>query len=106
MSRRHDENDLSGRKLSYGPARKSSRSEQPAAQQKVTLILAQRERLIADIAALRDRGASSRFVDNAQQLLTRWWSTANWNGREELLRTADWLVRLEHRQSQATPRGM
>ena len=37
-------------------------------------ILTQRERLVADIALLRARGDTSRFIDNAQQLLTRWWS--------------------------------
>jgi len=55
----------------------------------------QRERLVADIAQLRERGATSRFINNAQQLLTRWWSTATWTAREELLKSAEWLVRLE-----------
>ena len=87
------------RKLSRSMARQSRGEGQPTAQQKAKAILAQRDRLIADIAALRGRGPSSKFVDNAQQLLTRWWSTANWDGREELLRSADWLVRLEQRQS-------
>jgi hypothetical protein len=92
------------RNLSRCTARQSPGAGEPTHQQKVKIILAQRERLIADIAALRRLGASSKFVDNAQQLLTRWWATANWNGREELLRTADWLVRLEHRRALATPR--
>ena len=86
------------RKLPRCTAQQSLGEGEPTFQQKVTIILARRERLIADIAALRDHGASSKFVDNAQQLLTRWWSTANWTGRQELLRTADWLVRLQHRQ--------
>jgi len=81
------------------PARRAPGERQQSPQQKVKIILAQRDRLIADIAALRARGGSSKFVDNAQQLLTRWWSTATWHGREELLRSADWLLRLEQRQS-------
>ena len=87
------------RKPSRCTAQQSRSEGQPTAQQKVKVILLQRDRLIADIAMLRARGGSSKFVDNAQQLLTRWWSTANWDGREELLRSADWLVRLEQRQS-------
>jgi hypothetical protein len=90
------------------PRRKAStisrRGAQPGAQQtlhhKVKTILSQRDRLIAEIGFLRERGAGSKFIDNAQQLLTRWWSTANWNAREDLLRTADWLVRLGKRERQ------
>jgi hypothetical protein len=85
-----------------GPActgRKATGERRQSQQQRIKIVLAQRDRLIADIAALRARGGSSKFVDNAQQLLTRWWSRANWDGREELLRSADWLVRLEQRQS-------
>jgi len=87
------------RKNSRRAAVQSRQAGRPAPQQKINVILAERERLIADISALRERGAASKFVENAQQLLTRWWSSANWNGREELLRTASWLVRLEQRQS-------
>jgi hypothetical protein len=58
-------------------------------------ILARRDQLVAEVALLRDGGEASKLIDNAQQLLTRWWSAASWNGREELLKTADWLVHIE-----------
>jgi hypothetical protein len=67
-------------------------------------ILQQRDRLIAELAALRDRGNGSKFIENAQQLLTRSWSTASWVTRESLLGNAEWLVRLEkHRESSLQP---
>jgi hypothetical protein len=62
--------------------------------QSITGILAQRERLVAEVARLRG-DEDSQFVENAQQLLTRWWSTASWNARAELLKSANWLIRLE-----------
>jgi hypothetical protein len=57
-------------------------------------IMARREELLADIARLRARGETSRFVENAQRLLTLWWSRASWSGREQILRSAGWLTRL------------
>jgi hypothetical protein len=65
---------------------------------KINSILARRERLLAEVALPRRRGEASRFIENAQQLLTRWWSTTSWDGREKLLNSADWLVRLEKRR--------
>jgi hypothetical protein len=61
-------------------------------------ILQRRDRLMAELVALRERGQASKFVDNAQQLLTRAWSAASWGTRESLLGNADWLVRLEKRR--------
>jgi hypothetical protein len=49
---------------------------------------------------LRDRGQASKFIDNAQVLLSRLWSRASWDARDELLKSADWLIRLERRGSQ------
>jgi hypothetical protein len=37
-------------------------------------------------------------IANAQQLLTRWWSRANWDAREELLKNVEWLIRVERRR--------
>jgi hypothetical protein len=75
--------------------RNARRARPRPLRQKVNSILTYRERLIAEVAVLRGCGEASRFVDNAQQLLTRWWATANWNAREELLKTAAWLIQLE-----------
>jgi hypothetical protein len=63
--------------------------------QRINGILSRREQLVAELALLRQQGAESKFIDNAQQLLTRWWSGATWDGRDELLKSADWLIRLE-----------
>jgi hypothetical protein len=79
----------------------ASSVRQRESREAVSRIVAQRERLVADVRLLRDRGGNSKFIENAQQLLTRWWSPASWKAREELLKTADWLVRLEkHRTGQ------
>lgn len=51
-----------------------------------------------EIALLRTAGAS-RFAVNAEKLLTRWWSAANWRVRRELLKNAEWLIHLEKRRA-------
>jgi hypothetical protein len=86
------------------PARKISRfaakrlPRQALSRIKVDDILARRRRLVQELALLRQHG-DSRFLDNAQQLLTRWWSGASWSAREELLKSAEWLIRLERRSN-------
>jgi len=55
------------------------------------------------IAALQRSGQGSKFTDNAEQLLTRWWSTASWTARGELLKTVDWLLRVENRRGDIEP---
>jgi hypothetical protein len=52
-----------------------------------------------EIALLQKSGQASRFVANAEQLLTRWWGAANWKERNELLKTADWLLRVEQHRA-------
>jgi hypothetical protein len=47
------------------------------------------------IAALQRSGQESKFTANAEQLLTRWWSAASWSARQQLLKTAGWLLHLE-----------
>src|SRR5262245_20825555 len=61
-------------------------------------IIGRRQDLVAELARLRERGANSRLIDSAQQLLTRWWSPANWRSRAELLKTTEWLMHLELRR--------
>jgi hypothetical protein len=78
----------------------ASSARQRSSRRKTENILRQRERLIAEMMQLRDRGQASKLVDNAQALLTRLWSPASWDTREDLLKSADWLVRLARRGSQ------
>jgi len=54
---------------------------------------------MAEIGSLSESRTGSRFVDNARQLLTRWWAAANWNGREDLLKTAGWAVRMAKQEA-------
>jgi hypothetical protein len=51
---------------------------------------------MVEIATLQSSGHGSKFTANAEQLLTRWWAPANWNARSKLLKTADWLLRVEN----------
>ena len=62
---------------------------------RIDAILSQRGRMIAELAALREGDRKSKHLENALQLLTRWWCKASWSAREGLLRSAGWLVRLE-----------
>jgi hypothetical protein len=78
-------------------ASKSPRAARQQASQGIKTILSQREHLMADIESLRKQDTNSRFLDNARQLLTRWWAAATWSAREDLLKTAAWLVHLERR---------
>ena len=54
-----------------------------------------RARLMLEIAALRRLGLGSKLTANAEQLLTRWLAAASWSARDDLLKTADWLLRAE-----------
>jgi hypothetical protein len=64
--------------------------------QRITSLLSQRDRLIDEILLVRSRGhvPSPRLIDKAHALLTRFWARADWESREEVLRTARWLVTL------------
>ena len=66
-------------------------------------ILRDRERLVAELTKLREQGHDSRFLTNAEQLLTRWWSASGWNARQQLLKSAEWLLRLEKNPGAAKP---
>src|SRR5262249_57101290 len=75
------------------------RAGHDAPQRRIETILSRREQLMAEIGSLSESPTHSRFIDNARQLLTRWWATANWNGREDLLRTAEWAVRIAKQEA-------
>lgn len=66
-------------------------------QRQIDTIVARREHLVAEINLLLARGETSQFAKNARKLLNRSWASANWHTRENLLKAADWLVRLEQR---------
>jgi hypothetical protein len=65
------------------------------------VILDRRTALVAEVTQLRRGESNSVFAEHALELLTRWWARTNWSAREELLKTADWLICRE-KQRQAT----
>jgi hypothetical protein len=64
-------------------------------------VLASRERLVTWISNLKQTGHATALTAKAESMLTRWWARANWSAREELLRTAEWMLRLEGRAPMA-----
>lgn len=73
----------------------SPHTREPSQRQRVAGILRQRERLIAEVQGLSAIEGCSESAKKAQQLLTRWWANADWKAREELLRVAEWVIRVE-----------
>ena len=64
----------------------------------------ERKRLFDEITTLREaRGPSARAIETARILLTRQWIKANWRTREQLIKAADWLVRLEGMRGVQSP---
>ena len=78
------------RRRTERPARKPAPSKRQAA-----AVIGQRERLVAEIAAIRKLGQASELTVKAERLLTRWWARANWGARKRLITSAEWLLRLE-----------
>jgi hypothetical protein len=76
----------------------------PRARGASRLIETERTRLFAELTMLRElRGPSARAIETARLLLTRSWAKASWRAREQLLRAADWLIRLEHNRGAQPP---
>ncbi|MFL5003102.1 MAG: hypothetical protein ACJ8DY_22205 [Xanthobacteraceae bacterium] len=96
---------MPARQIPSYPRTGAHRAGRQTSRQKINSILSRRERLVGELALLRQHGAASKFIDNAQQLLTRWWSGTTWDAREELLKSADWLLRLEKRHGSQTERS-
>ncbi|MBX9590791.1 MAG: hypothetical protein K2X43_15890 [Hyphomonadaceae bacterium] len=65
--------------------------------QRAEVLLAQRDRQLAEIEALRrSRGKLTSFSRKAHTLLTRVWARGSWKTREELVRASAWLMYLDH----------
>jgi len=56
-----------------------------------------RDRHIDTLKRLEAGRGTNRFFAKAMILLTRHWAETPWNGRAELLQTADWLIRVGQR---------
>jgi hypothetical protein len=82
-------------KASNAPRSNSSRTREPGQRERIEGILRQRERLIVEVQSLSTVDGCAESAKKAQQLLTRWWAKADWKAREELLRVAAWVIRVE-----------
>lgn len=82
-------------KVSKALLNNSAVKREPSQRLRVEAILRHRERLIAELQGLSAVESCSESAKKALQLLTRWWARADWSAREELLRTAEWVIRVE-----------
>jgi hypothetical protein len=74
---------------------KAAPAEREPHKRQAAAVLAQRHRLMMEIASLQKSGRRSPFTTNAEQLLTRWWASASWSARRQLLKTVSWLLHLD-----------
>lgn len=84
-------------KASKPPKNNFPQSRKQSTRQRIESVLRQRELLIAEVQGLNAMEGCSESAKKAQQLLTRWWARADWKAREELLRVAEWVIRVEVR---------
>jgi hypothetical protein len=68
----------------------------------VVSLLSQRDAQVTEIVMLRSR-APSAFIKNAETLLTRYWARADWQAREEILRTVRWLLSMARLEAVKPP---
>jgi hypothetical protein len=73
----------------------SLRAREAGQRERIEDILRQRERLIVEVQGLSAVEGCTESAKKAQQLLTRWWAKADWKAREELLKVAAWVIRVE-----------
>jgi hypothetical protein len=70
----------------------------------VISLLSQRDEQMTQIVMLRSRaGAPSPFLRKAETLLTRYWARADWQAREEILRTVRWLLSMARLEAVQPP---
>jgi hypothetical protein len=80
------------------PPRSSGVGASP--QRRIDTLVSERERILAELSDMQARGEDSKVINDAQQLVTRWWGKASWDGREKLLKSAQWLLSLKHRSDE------
>lgn len=67
----------------------------PSAYDRADEIAAQRDQLVAELRRLETAdGPPADFAAKARDLLTRAWAKADWKGRQDLLKAAQWMVHL------------
>ena len=81
-------------------AKQRGRSATRSYSKQAISLLSQRDALMAEVSILRSRANVPRSsVNKVGTLLTRYWSKANWQNREEILRAARWLLNVGKLQS-------
>jgi hypothetical protein len=89
-----------------GPASTAKRGGKSAGRysRHVRSLLSQRDEQAGEIAMLcSGTSAPSPFVKKAETLLTRHWARADWQAREEILRTVRWLLSMARLESVKPP---
>src|ERR1700693_693441 len=72
--------------------------------QNVRSLLSQRDEQAGEIALLRSRtSAPSPVTKKAKTRMTRDWARADWQAREEILRTVRWLLSMARLESVKPP---
>lgn len=84
--------------------RSPARKRPAAAPAKQALIEKERNRLFDEVMMLREaRGASGNALETARLLLTKQWIKANWRTREQLIKAAEWMLRVESQRDAQSP---
>jgi hypothetical protein len=86
-----------------GPNRRRSRrfllpgaASQTRSSVHIKTIIARREELITEVNWLQEKcQLPSQSVKAVRGLLTQSWHKSNWRARAQILKTADWLIRLQ-----------
>ena len=83
-----------GKKRAVGAAKRSGGRSRTYSRHTRSL-LSLRDEQITEISLLRSAKVEpSAFLSKAETLLTRYWAAANWQAREEILRSVQWLLNL------------
>jgi hypothetical protein len=62
-------------------------------------MIERRDRCMTEIAHHRDESIPNTFFAKARHLLTRHWYPSSWRARADILRSAEWLVRVGQKRS-------
>jgi hypothetical protein len=88
--------------LLKAPGRKKApvAAKRPIARLARQEIIDRRDRCLSAIAGHRDDSKPNAFFVKARILLTRHWYPSSWRSRADILRNAEWLVRVVARSEQ------
>jgi hypothetical protein len=80
--------------LRKAPTRRTTPTRRPIERIGRQEMIERRDRCMSRIAHHRDEATPNMFFAKARQLLTRHWYPSSWRARADILRTAEWLVRV------------